>query len=620
MKRNPGGLPIAALVLLVLTGCAYFNTFYNAQFYYDSAISDLEKNGRTFDGKLPSKAKADFLTAIEKCHKVMVKYPDSRYIEEALFILGRSYYYGQEDGLSERYLNQLLADFPETPWKDEIRVWLARLHAQMGMYDQMDMDLEPIISQAAPDQDRLTEIYMLKGDNALKQNNKQLGIEHYAAAAKTATLDATRADIYHKLYSLAESDSNYEASLNYLSEFIRYTPNRNEQLEGRLTKVKLLQKLGKLDMAYREIKAMEGLTEFKTLIPGMRVQLANIEVRRGNLTNAIPMYNDIMEEFPGETAASDAAFSLATIQLVERQDIKKTQVLLRKVGINTLYHAEAVSLLKQLSNMEKLSSKIVELSKQLGMAQNVDPEQQQLEDASKKKLAREMRRRRSEEDEEETGDPGISASLATAMDTVEIDTAKIMEELAYSKYRLAEMTIFELQQLENGLDMMSEIIYSFDRTSLAPQAAYVMYFYSQSDSTQGEFWRSLLIEQYPLSQYAKLLATSNQLEITTDVVLDSLVENAYYSLDANNPKSSLEFFKTIRRTYNTDKASFAIGYLNDEYLNELDAAILAYEEYITLFPDGEQSLFVASRLAQLRSLKIESNGVSGENIENNDEN
>ncbi|MFC1480626.1 tetratricopeptide repeat protein [Candidatus Neomarinimicrobiota bacterium] len=624
MKRQTAKSRISVLVLILLTGCAYFNTFYNAQIYYDSAIADLEKNGRTRDGRLPSKAQADFLTAIEKCQKVIENYPHSRHIEEAFFILGRSYYFSQKDGLSERYLNQLLVDYPDSPREDEIRVWLARLHAQMGMYDQMDRDLEPVILKDAPDLDRLTEIYMLKGDIAIERNNKQLGMEHYVAAALTASSAATKADIYYQLYTMTEADSNYEASLNFLNEFTKVTPNRDEQLEGRLTKVKLLQKLGKLEKAYLEIKAMEGLTEFAKLIPGMRIQLANIEVGRGNYTTAVEMYMEIQENFPSDAAASDAAFLLAKIYITEQNNIKRAQGQLRKVKKNTLYYSEATSNLKQLTDMDKLNDKIVKLSTAIGVDSGFE---------SSERLDKQEREDfKAREGEEQGGElrpagkssnprklvdetPGETINMAK-IDTVEIDTAGIREELAYAKYRLAEMTIFELLQVESGLDMMSEIIFNFDQTSVAPQAAYLLFYHSQADSTQNEFWRSLLLERYPNSQYAKLLADKDQLEIATDAVLDSLIENAYESLDEDNPVAALEFFKTIRKTYNTDKASFAVGYLNDEYLNELDGAIVAYEEYLTLFPNGEQIDFVADRLEQLRTIKIDSNGVPRQNSDN----
>jgi outer membrane protein assembly factor BamD (BamD/ComL family) len=606
-------------MLNLLIGCAYFNTFYNAQVYYDSGVADLEKNGRTSDGNLPSKASADFLTAIEKCQKVLEEYPSSRHVEEALFILGRSYYFSQNNGLAERYLNQLLVEYPNSPREDEIRVWLARLHAQMGMYEQMDQDLEPIIFQEAPDRDRLTEIYMLKGDIALERNDQQHGMEQYVAAASIASSAVTKADIYYKLYSLAEADSNYEASLNFLNEFSKVTPNRDKKLDGRLTKVKLLQKLGKLDEAYLEIKAMEELTEFTKLIPGMRVQLASIEVGRGNHLEAIEMYLEILDEFPADAAASDAAFLLGKIYLTEQLNIKRAQAQFRKVKNNTLYYSEASSNLKQLADMDKLSDKIVELSNTLGVDSGIDDARMSEEDWEESTTVRQKedrRKGRSGNRDQLTADKFDESISVSKTDTVEIDSVGIREELAYAKYRFAEMTIFELLQVETGLNMMSEIIFNLDQTSVAPQAAYLLYYYSQPDSIQNEFWRSMLIERYPSSQYAKLLADKDQLEITTDAVLDSLIENAYSSLDKNNPATALEFFRTIRRTYNTDKASFAIGYLNDEYLNELDGAILAYEEYMTLFPNGEQIEFVASRLEELRTVKIELNGVSGQKIGN----
>ena len=548
MKRQAIKSRILVLLLILLSGCAYFNTFYNAQVYYDSAMADLERNGRTSDGRLPSRARADFLTAIEKCQIILEKYPNSRHVEEALFILGRSYYFSEKEGLAERYLNQLLVEYPNSPNEDEIRVWLARLHAQMGMYEQMDRDLEPVIFREAPDRDRLTEIYMLKGSIALERNDKRLGIEQYVAAAKTASSAAAKADIYYKLYTLAEADSNYEASLNFLNEFTKVTPNRDEKLEGRLTKVKLLQKLGKLDEAYLEIKAMEGLTEFVKLIPGMRVQLANIEVGRGNYTDAMEMYFEIQEEFPSDAAASDAGFLLAKIYLTKQRNIKKAQAQFRKVKKNTLYYSEAASNLKQLADLDKLSDKIVELSRTLGVDSGLESESGMLEELGGKSF-------KAQEGEERRGakvrgltlltedDSGPSSSV-TKTDTVEIDSVGIREELAYAKYRLAEMTIFELLQVEPGLAMMSEIIFNLDRTRVAPQAAYLLHHYSQADSTQSEFWRSLLIERYPDSQYAKLLAAKDQLEIATDTVLDSLIENAYSSLDKNNPVAALEFFKT----------------------------------------------------------------------------
>ena len=67
-------------------GCAYFNTFYNAQNYFREGRMVVTHDTLRFDND-------NFDKAIEKSTAVLVKYPNSRYIDDAFFIMGVSYYY-----------------------------------------------------------------------------------------------------------------------------------------------------------------------------------------------------------------------------------------------------------------------------------------------------------------------------------------------------------------------------------------------------------------------------------------------------------------------------------------------------------------------------------------------
>ncbi|MEO0074509.1 MAG: tetratricopeptide repeat protein [candidate division WOR-3 bacterium] len=82
------GLKALALVIVLITflsNCAYYNTLYNAKKYYQEGLNRLPTN--------PALAKTSFNKAIEKSALVISNYPKSKYVADALFIIGMSNYY-----------------------------------------------------------------------------------------------------------------------------------------------------------------------------------------------------------------------------------------------------------------------------------------------------------------------------------------------------------------------------------------------------------------------------------------------------------------------------------------------------------------------------------------------
>ena len=181
-RKKPGAFPGSGkwfsciLFMLLFSSCAYFNTFYNAKNYFRSGLAIMETAGRPDDDQIPRQAADAFDQAITKSLKVIEQYPDSRFVDDALFILGRSHYYRQEYGLAERYFTQLLNEFVWLGYADQVRLWLAKVHAQMGLYEIMETDLAPILEAERPSRVLLTEIFVLRGDLAVRRQETQLAI------------------------------------------------------------------------------------------------------------------------------------------------------------------------------------------------------------------------------------------------------------------------------------------------------------------------------------------------------------------------------------------------------------------------------------------------------------
>ena len=113
---------IKSLCLLVfLQACAYFNTFYNAQEHYQIAEKIRMEN---FGNKLPSKAIQEYQSAIEKSEKVLTEYGDSKYVQDALLLKGRSHFFKREYDSAKEAFNQL-KDSEESFFQNETKYWLA---------------------------------------------------------------------------------------------------------------------------------------------------------------------------------------------------------------------------------------------------------------------------------------------------------------------------------------------------------------------------------------------------------------------------------------------------------------------------------------------------------------
>jgi TolA-binding protein/outer membrane protein OmpA-like peptidoglycan-associated protein len=99
-------LPLLALVFGA--GCAYYNTFYNARRYYADGVKFKDQGQQ-------SQAKGKLDKAIEKSAVVIQRWPKSRWVDDALYLIGLSYYQESYYGKAIKQFDQLSLAFPRSP-------------------------------------------------------------------------------------------------------------------------------------------------------------------------------------------------------------------------------------------------------------------------------------------------------------------------------------------------------------------------------------------------------------------------------------------------------------------------------------------------------------------------
>lgn len=158
MWRSSSCLRIALVTLLavLVAGCgsnsflgrrvdnftAYYNKFYNAQKAFRSGVKALERNDQPVDRNEylalftnPTQASnsREFENAILKSADVLRAHRGSKWVDDALMVIGKSYFYQQNYVGADQKFNEVIE--LGSPLQDEARFWLARSLIAGGSYD-----------------------------------------------------------------------------------------------------------------------------------------------------------------------------------------------------------------------------------------------------------------------------------------------------------------------------------------------------------------------------------------------------------------------------------------------------------------------------------------------------
>ncbi len=120
---------LVSFVLFVSLSCAYFNTFYNARRYFREAEELYREHGTN------SQTLNKYRKVIEKCSKVLDRYPESRYVDDALYLMAISYMRLGEKQKARRKFEELFTFYPESKYRNRALLDYSALLISLGEYD-----------------------------------------------------------------------------------------------------------------------------------------------------------------------------------------------------------------------------------------------------------------------------------------------------------------------------------------------------------------------------------------------------------------------------------------------------------------------------------------------------
>ncbi|MBS57030.1 MAG: hypothetical protein CMP16_04070, partial [Rickettsiales bacterium] len=200
---------------LFFVSCVYFNTFYNAQNSFNKAIeiidNDSSKNYKE-EQNISNIAKKLLYESISSSNIVINKYPDSKYIDDAIYYIARSYLSLNELYKSEKYFVQLINDYSDSKYYNESRLWLEYIHLKLDLLDLAIKNINSIEndfnnSKKNIDKELWFLLYDLKGDLFIKLQKHEEAFAQFETSLNYLTSKTKKIMMYSKLATISESEN-----------------------------------------------------------------------------------------------------------------------------------------------------------------------------------------------------------------------------------------------------------------------------------------------------------------------------------------------------------------------------------------------------------------------------
>ncbi|MCM2271666.1 MAG: tetratricopeptide repeat protein [candidate division Zixibacteria bacterium] len=120
------------------TGCVYYNTFYNTKKEFNQAEKYRKQTGVG--------SQAGYKNAIDKALKIIENHPNSKYYDDALYVLAVSYFYTGQHPRAERRFRELMANYPDSKYSRQSMIYLAQSKLKIDEHEEAIQIFEEIFA------------------------------------------------------------------------------------------------------------------------------------------------------------------------------------------------------------------------------------------------------------------------------------------------------------------------------------------------------------------------------------------------------------------------------------------------------------------------------------------
>ena len=610
--------------LFLISGCAYYNTFFNAKQAYKLAVKKQQSKKSATIGNA---VKKDYQAAIKKCWKLIDVYSDSnKYADDALLLIGKSYYNLQDYQKAQRILEQFIKKYNQSDLLPEAKLWLARTY----IGQQRDKDALALLNnmfQSKIKRSKAAEAFLILGELYFKNKDYEKAVTNIEKCLDIASDDKMYAKATYLLGEAFYKQKQYENAIVQFDKLAGLDIPAVQEYDALIKKTDALIALKKYDEAEITLKKMLRYKRFKPQYSLIENKLGQLYTEEGDLNFAADYFIDIMHKYPRSDGATLSAYHLAQLYEFNFLNFDSAKIYYDKVKNLKLYPEiikdakQRQALLKEylkirnqlrkdrrdLNRLSRGDSVLTDSVEVEGDSRSYNsaakPKGKQLANEEPPLLPTPPNTRNNALPANSSKSDSLAKSVKKKKPPKKIEVSRNAEQVKKSflknSFALGEFFLLKYENTDSAFSAYKKFVHLFSDSALTPKAFYALYYIAsdlKNDRAYADSVKNIILTRYPKSPYAlKILHKKFGQALSKvdkkNIYYEKLYNKAEDYRDRGVYSKAIEIFNKIARQDSgsvwAPKARYFVAYIYEKDLKDIPAALIAYKTLLNEYPDSK---------------------------------
>lgn len=351
--------------IIFISSCGvYYNTFYNAEKYYQEALSAKATNNYKVNSNIEKKLDK----VISRCAYVLKEYPDNKYADDALLLMGQSYFEYEKYLKALKKFQEFEKFYPESSQFPIAKLYLMKTYLKLMKFDEANSNFLEIKNSS-----NFLSVRVLAtlefSDYYLQKNNFQKAKELLKSITKMNISEEAQQNIFYQIAQIEFQNDEYENALNSFKSALAFKSTKRMKLDITFLVGKTYIKLSQYENGLKLFEKLKKDESNSEKIAEIDLQIGICNAHLGKIDNAFSQFETLIEDNLGKHIVSEINYQWAEIYFSILKDYQKAIEKFQKVTKQNEDIFEKASEKEKIANLffqqqnQTKSNEILELAK-----------------------------------------------------------------------------------------------------------------------------------------------------------------------------------------------------------------------------------------------------------------
>ena len=376
------------LVTILLAGCGvwdnfttYYNLYFNTVDIFEEAELQIKEQKKDLFGTeelpLPGTVNTQLTKVIENCSKILQFHSESDYVDDALLMLGKAFYYQKNHLKAIRKFEELLATQTESELILETKLWIAKTQLKLKDYEIALTQLNDVREEAIE-----TERDDIARDAFVEEIIYRISKEEFVPAVSLANQyleladdDDIKAEVLYEIGKLYIKTGEPENAITAFQQVLDYKPLYEIELDTKLELGKTLRLVKKPEESLEVFNEMKDEAKFSEAYSEIDLQTGITLKELGRLEEAVEKLIFVDTSYINTPASGIAKYKLGEIYEYDYHNFDSAGSYYQKSLSSSLpkdYTIDAGQKIRTFKKYQLVKTQINNFTSQLFYAENPD--------------------------------------------------------------------------------------------------------------------------------------------------------------------------------------------------------------------------------------------------------